>query len=312
MAYKTFIFGTDDLYPALKPFYDKEVERGNLEIVAYGIIEGNDVRLVDAEGNALGGGGQYPYCELAIISSKLGFYNRMKFLEAQGILRSRIIDGSIFQVPNLDFPRLINEGVAYGTFEQKSFVDNTFSVYPRIYLGNSAIIKFGTKSYIGDNASVDGTGVISVGNFSSISWSILFNLLQTTTHNYNNVSSYELWHHSWVPPLEFQKPQGTCKIEIGNDVWIGRGCNLKCTNPNKPLIIGDGAVIASDSVVVKSVPPYAIVGGNPAQIIKYRFQPEYIKALLRIKWWDWDIDKIHDNFKYFNDIEKFIAMHDKE
>ena len=56
MAYKTFIFGTDDLYPALKPFYDKEVERGNLEIVAYGIIEENDVRLVDAEGNALGGG----------------------------------------------------------------------------------------------------------------------------------------------------------------------------------------------------------------------------------------------------------------
>lgn len=56
MAYKAFIFGTDDAYPALKPFYDREVERGTLEIVAYGIIEDNDVRLVDAEGNALGGG----------------------------------------------------------------------------------------------------------------------------------------------------------------------------------------------------------------------------------------------------------------
>lgn len=86
---------------------------------------------------------------------------------------------------------------------------------------------------------------------------------------------------------------------------------MKSTNPDKPLIIGDGAVIASDSVVVKNVPPYAIVGGNPAQIIKYRFEPHVIEALLRIKWWDWSLDKIHDNFQYFNDVEKFISLHDK-
>ena len=86
---------------------------------------------------------------------------------------------------------------------------------------------------------------------------------------------------------------------------------MKCTNPNKPLVIGDGAVVASDSVVVKNVPPYAIVGGNPAQIIKYRFPEHVIESLLRIKWWDWSLDKIHDNFKYFNDIEKFISLHDR-
>ncbi|MBQ7199266.1 MAG: antibiotic acetyltransferase, partial [Selenomonadaceae bacterium] len=70
-------------------------------------------------------------------------------------------------------------------------------------------------------------------------------------------------------------------------------------------------VIASDSVVVKNVPPYAIVGGNPAKFIKYRFDEKIIEALLRIKWWDWDIDKIHDNFKYFNRVEEFVEMHDK-
>ena len=86
---------------------------------------------------------------------------------------------------------------------------------------------------------------------------------------------------------------------------------MKCTNPNKPLVIGDGAVVASDSVVVKNVPPYAIVGGNPAKIIKFRFSEEVIESLLRIKWWDWSLDKIHDNFKYFNDIDKFISLHDK-
>ena len=134
---------------------------------------------------------------------------------------------------------------------------------------------------------------------------------QNADHNYRNVNNYGFSHLDWQFPAEFYPPQGVCRILIGNDVWIGRGCFLKCTNPNKPLIIGDGAVIASDSVVVKNVPPYAIVGGNPAQIIKYRFPPEIIEALLRIKWWDWSLDKIHDNFKYFNDIEKFIALHDR-
>ena len=130
-------------------------------------------------------------------------------------------------------------------------------------------------------------------------------------HNYKNVSSVGLRGLGWNYPAEFLPPQGTCKILIGNDVWIGRGSIFKCTNPNKPLVIGDGAVIASDSVVVKNVPPYAIVGGNPAKIIKYRFSEDVIESFLRIKWWDWSLDKIHDNFKYFNDIEKFIALHDK-
>ena len=138
---------------------------------------------------------------------------------------------------------------------------------------------------------------------------ITFGLNENGSHNYRNVSCAV--HLDWAIPKEFVPPQGTCKILIGNDVWIGRGCNFKCTNPNKPLIIGDGAVIAADSVVVKNVPPYAIVGGNPAKIIKFRFSEDVIESMLRIKWWDWSLDKIHDNFKYFNDIEKFISLHDK-
>ena len=302
MAYKTLIFGTDDLYPTLKPFYEREVERGNLEIVAYAVFEGGGIRIVKIN-DTVGGGDISPSFELAIISSTNDFYRRMKFVETHGFPRNRIIDGTVFQVPNLDFPRLLKEGVAYGTFNKSSFNDISFSVYPRIYMGDGAVIKFGTKSYIG-NALVEGGGFIFVGNFSSISWNILFNLGQNSDHNYRNVNNYGLTHLNWTVP-------GTCKIEIGNDVWIGRGCNLKCTNPNKPLVIGDGAVIASDSVVIKDVPPYAIVGGNPAKIIKFRFSEDVIEALLRIKWWNWDIDKIHDNFKHFNDVEKFIAMHDR-
>ena len=252
---------------------------------------------------------------MAIISSANDFYNQMKFVEARGFPRNRIIDGRVFQVPNLDFPRLLEEGVAYGSLETKSLIWNNFSPinYLRFYVVKNAgaVIYIGQKSYISD-ASIDGNGAISVGKFSSIAWNILFNLGQNADHNYRNVNNYGVSHFEWSVPAEFYPPQGVCKIEIGNDVWIGRGCNLKCTNPNKPLIIGDGAVIASDSVVVKNVPPYAIVGGNPAKIIKFRFSEDVIEAMLRIRWWDWSLDKIHDNFKYFNDIDRFIAMHDKE
>jgi virginiamycin A acetyltransferase len=57
--------------------------------------------------------------------------------------------------------------------------------------------------------------------------------------------------------------------------------------------IGDGAVIANNSHIVKDVEPYSIVGGNPAKLIKYRFTPEQIDKLLRIKWWDWEDEKIN-------------------
>ena len=240
----------------------------------------------------------------------------MKQLEAMGFPRNQIIDGRVFQVPNLDFPRLINEGVAYGTLSGLNFHDISFTIYPRIYRAgnNSSFIRFGKKSYAHNLTfkTFDLNNSVIIGSFSALSYETIINFMGNSgDHNYKIVTQYGLYSLDWKIDKEFYPPQGECKILIGNDVWIGRGCIFKSTNPNKPLIIGDGAVVASDSVVVKSVPPYAIVGGNPAQIIKYRFEPHVIEALLRIKWWDWDIDKIHDNFKYFNDVEKFISLHDR-
>lgn len=58
--------------------------------------------------------------------------------------------------------------------------------------------------------------------------------------------------------------------------------------------IGDGAVIGVNSLITKDVPPYAIVGGNPGRIIRYRFDEKTIDKLLTIKWWDWDYEKIYD------------------
>ncbi|MBR4904805.1 MAG: CatB-related O-acetyltransferase [Selenomonadaceae bacterium] len=312
MAYKTLIFGVDDLFNELKPFYDLEVHYGNLEIVAFAVIKDKNVTLVDIAGNPIRNEDS-PQFQLAIISSRNNFYNLMKFLESLGFPRNRIIDGRVFKVPHFSFHHLMANGIAFGILEKDSFAVNSRVIYPQFYEfknSNSSLV-VDKKSYIVGDASIKGDGSVSVGKISSIAQHVIFSLGQNYSHNYKNISNIPLTSTDWEFPKEFLPPQGICKINIGSDVWIGRGCFLKSTNPKKPLVIGDGAVIASDSVVVKNVPPYAIVGGNPAQIIKYRFPPEVVESLLRIKWWDWSLDKIHDNFKYFNDIEKFISLHDK-
>lgn len=77
---------------------------------------------------------------------------------------------------------------------------------------------------------------------------------------------------------------------IGNDVWFGHEAMIM-----QGVKIGDGAIIAARSVVVKDVSPYTIVGGNPAKTIRNRFSNEIIEQLLKIQWWNWDYEKITRN-----------------
>ncbi|SCY09140.1 Acetyltransferase (isoleucine patch superfamily) [Lachnospiraceae bacterium XBB2008] len=95
-------------------------------------------------------------------------------------------------------------------------------------------------------------------------------------------------------------------IIIGNDVWIGGNAIIL-----PGINIGDGAIVAAGAVVTKDVEPYSIVGGVPAKVIKYRFDSETITALLKIKWWDWPLDKIIDNIELFYDPKHFIKEIEK-
>lgn len=88
---------------------------------------------------------------------------------------------------------------------------------------------------------------------------------------------------------------------IGNDVWIGADVKIL-----GGVTIGDGAMIAAGAVVVKDVPPYAIIGGVPAKVIRYRFDSNQISFLLNMKWWDQDEAWIEAHSEDFEDIHQFM------
>lgn len=90
-------------------------------------------------------------------------------------------------------------------------------------------------------------------------------------------------------------------IEIGNDVWIGNDVKIM-----DGVTIGNGAIIATGSIISKNVKPYAIVGGIPAKLIRYRFTKDKILALEKYKWWDKDLNWLEKNHHLFNNIDKVL------
>lgn len=90
-------------------------------------------------------------------------------------------------------------------------------------------------------------------------------------------------------------------VVIGNDCWIGANASII-----EGVRIEDGAVVLSGAIVTKDVPPYAIVGGIPAKIIKYRYSNEIIEKLLALKWWNKDETWLKENACYFSDIETLL------
>jgi serine acetyltransferase len=97
----------------------------------------------------------------------------------------------------------------------------------------------------------------------------------------------------------------SCKgdIIIGNDVWIGAKATIM-----SGITIGDGAIVAAGSVVVKDVEPYSMVGGNPAKHLKFRFTEKQIDDLLKISWWNWTEDRIKSDamMMWSDSIDEFI------
>lgn len=153
-------------------------------------------------------------------------------------------------------------------------------------------------------------GKVSIGKFCSIAHNC--NIYLAANHNYHNVTSYPFgYRHVTTFPYPRKntlivRAKG---VSIGNDVWIGANCTIM-----DGVQIGDGAVIANHSHVVKSVGAYEVVGGNPAKHIKHRFTFEQIERLLATKWWDSGIDTINRHLPLLcnTDVDAFLDAFEKE
>lgn len=157
---------------------------------------------------------------------------------------------------------------------------------------------------------------ILVGRYSSLAGLLKF--VAGKNHIYKNsvthypFDAYEVFRdfNSYGKPyqhesiLHSRNLDNHFQIIIGNEVWIGEGATIV-----GGAKIGSGAIIGANSVVTGNIPPYAVAVGNPARVVKYRFDEETIKKLLAIKWWNWDIDEICENVHKMYDVEKFLEEH---
>ena len=149
---------------------------------------------------------------------------------------------------------------------------------------------------------------LKVGKYCSISANV--KIFLGANHRMDWVSTYpfpalgKIW-----PEAEGLKGHPATKgdVVIGNDVWIAEGAVIL-----SGVNIGDGAVIGSRAVVSRDVPPYAVVSGNPARLVKMRFGEDTIEKLLQIQWWNWPMEKIkkHIHLICSQKIDEFIKIAD--
>ena len=183
--------------------------------------------------------------------------------------------------------------------------DSSFEGNNRIGSSSRFHGSMGFGSYIGSNCEIDG----KIGRFCSIAGNVHVVIGNHPTNTFVSThpaffstkkqagfsfTNQQLFHESVY--ADDQNHQ----VLIGSDVWIGFGATIL-----SGISIGDGAVIAAGSVVTKDVPPYAISGGVPAKIIRYRFEPDTIQFLLSDKWWAKDICWIERHSDLFTDIDQY-------
>jgi acetyltransferase-like isoleucine patch superfamily enzyme len=160
-------------------------------------------------------------------------------------------------------------------------------------------VSLGDFTYIAKNSGISHA---QIGKFCSIGDNVKIGLAY---HPVNLVSTHPSFYLKYKKLPFFAETSlfDVYKtVHIGNDVWIGTNSIVM-----GGIVIGNGAIVAAGSIVTKDVEPYSIVGGNPAKIIKYRFDDKTIAALNKIEWWNKDTTWIKHNYKKFLDLSTFLS-----
>lgn len=191
---------------------------------------------------------------------------------------------------------------------EDSFIeDSQLGSYVQLNRRNIVVAStIGDYTYTGANTIIKKT---DIGKFCSISWNVS---ITGNKHDYNLISPHPFTHLRTFNFIDENSPLDSERVYIQNDVWLGMN---SCVLPG--IKIYSGSIIGAGSVVTKDVPPYAIVAGNPAKLIKYRFSDEIISDFLEVEWWNWPYEIIKKNMYLFKktvdtDIAKELLNISKE
>ena len=162
-------------------------------------------------------------------------------------------------------------------------LEGSVHIFKNCIVNNCTISSY---TYIGSNCMVQNA---TIGSYCSIARDTFIGL---GIHPLDRFSTASLFYRRNNPfnkalPVTYEKVEEYKPVLIGNDVWVGARATIM-----DGVTIGHGAVVAAGAVVTKDVPAYAIVGGVPAKVLKYRFPEDVVDELLAEKWWEWDLEKI--------------------
>ena len=182
--------------------------------------------------------------------------------------------------------------------EDYSDEKNHVKVYAPYYMSETIVGKY---SFIAINSCISNT---IIGKFCSIGPNLLCGW---GIHPIHGISSSPMFYSTLKQngmTLSIQdKIEERKRICIGNDVFIGANVTIL-----DGVTIGDGAVIGAGAVVSKDIPPYAVAVGCPIRIVRYRFESNQINDLQRIRWWEFDDERLKEVEKYFFDVDGFIKQ----
>ncbi len=182
-------------------------------------------------------------------------------------------------------------------YDKLVFLKN-FVKAPNIFVGDYTYFddrRYGPEKFEENNVlyNYDHSKVkLVIGKFSAIAAETKF--IMTGDHKLDAISTYPfpIFKEGWESAFNITDLPVKGDIIIGNDVWLGYDALIM-----NGVTIGNGAIVASRAVVVKDVPAYSIVAGNPAKVVKMRFDDSTIERLQKLAWWDWPIEKINQNLK---------------